>query len=71
MWRLSGFIVRHLGQQADLQRRATQSRQEMARQQMARKDARVMAVPADNSLLMIQAAGLILALLAALLLINP
>ena len=43
----------------------------MARQELARKDARVMAVPADNSLLMIQAAGLILALLAALLLINP
>ena len=38
---------------------------------MARKGARVLAAQADNSLLIIQAAGLILALLAALLLINP
>ena len=71
MWRLSGLIVRDLGRQADLQRRATQSREKMARREMARKGARVLAAQADNSLLIIQAAGLILALLAALLLINP
>ena len=66
MRRHSGLIVRDLGRQADLQRRATQSREKMAR-----KGARVLAAQADNSLLIIQAAGLILALLAALLLINP